>query len=250
MTKKLDTTKTVAIFVGALLLILTVIVMASTGKSPRPLAVAFVEDSSRSTPGGHGCLESTVTAAVKGAPDEVLFIYMQTGNESSAWEPIETIPPLRIRKSEIPWGSGPNAVKKVLDAYLSTIPNTPLERSDASPLVVSVERAIESIKSHAQSDRIVIIACDLEDTTVPAMIQAFKEPLGTKSKNLPKLDNSGVAVHFVAIESTVGEERTSSKKLTGARTPARIKRLQEVWKACFVEPELISFTATCNDPMP
>lgn len=245
-----DPTKVAGIFVAVLIVLVSALVLVATvNRKPQPpLLISFVEDASLSTLSDHTCLRRSVSEAIGKSPDRIEFRYSQTGNAATAFEPLQPVEPLKINKDDIPWAAGPGGMTKLIDEFLAKIPS-PRRRTEKSPLFNTVERAVSDVRSREQDRRVVIVACDLEDTMVPALMAAFKQAPGTRISGLPQINNTGVEVRFVSIDSTVGQPEGSNQKFTAPRTPERIKRLQEVWKACFTAPELVTFSPTCNDPI-
>jgi hypothetical protein len=248
-----DPTKLTGFVVLVIAALATALVLATVNRKPKePLVVSLVEDESWSTLPAKPCLKHSVNAALAQSSDQIEIRYFQTGNAATAYEPVDPVEPLRINKNDIAWSAGPAKVQTLAEDFLSKITaSAPKKRTEKSPLFLTVQRAVADIRTNsAPARRFVIISCDLEDTTVPELVSAFKHLPGTKLKGLPQIDNEGVSVRFVSIQNTVGELEGSNRKFTAPRDPDRIKRLQEVWRSCFTNPELVSFSPTCNDPLP
>ncbi len=242
------------LIVGVILAAISLVLLTTFKSAPKlPLIISYVEDNSDSTPTDHACLDQAIKAAIGKAADQVEFRYIKTGDESTAFEPVQPVQPLKIKKGDMAWSAGPNAINKLVEQFISNINQSSQDKpADKSPLFISIERAVSELRSRENTERVVVVECDLEDNTVPALMRAFKETPGTKLKNLPQIDNNNISVRFVSIQSTIGkitEGRGSKKSFTPPRTPERIKRLQEVWKACFTNPDLVSFSSSCADPL-
>lgn len=248
-----DPTKLTGLVVLVIAVLASALVLATINRKPKePFLVSLIEDESGSTLPAKPCLKQSVNAAMAQASDQIEIRYFQTGDAATAYEPVEPVEPLRINKNDIAWSAGPAKVQTLAEDFLSKITaSAPKKRTDKSPLFLTAQRAVADIKTNsAPARRLVIISCDLEDTTVPQLVVAFKQPPGTKLKGLPQIDNEGVLVRFVSLQNTVGEPEGSNRKFTAPREPDRIKRLQEVWRSCFTNPDLVSFSPTCNDPLP
>jgi hypothetical protein len=251
MKKFNDPTKVAGLVVASIIVVAGLVLATVNRESSPPLLISFVEDASLSTPSAQPCLNRFVNAAVAQPRDEIEVRYIQTGNAATAFEPLQPVEPLKIKKDDIAWSAGPSKLRTLADEFLAKIPAfTPERRTERSPLFITVERAVADLKTRDDARRIVVVSCDLEDTTIPALVAAFKQSPGAKLSGLPRIDNQGVHVRFVSIQSTIGEQEGSARRFTAPRDPNRIKRLQEVWAACFTDPELVSFSPTCNDPLP
>lgn len=211
-----------------------------------PVHVAIVADCSGSTVGGCNSVVGLAgrALAVEGIDTGSMLWLLATGTEASAFQP----PLLGGHSLHLPRkaieGTAGDARRR--SEFLAKVAQDcdKMHKAKSSPVFMAAKQAISQLRSAGckvdqPNPCALFVETDLEETVVKSIAQALARPAHSGLAELPTpLDNRNLRVVFCGTAETV---KGRARKVG----PDHLDRLQEVWKALFQSPELVSFEPYC-----
>ena len=122
-----------------------------------------------------------------------------------------------------------------------------LERTDRSPIFLSVKRGIEHLRSRgciSDSACQLLVRTDAEELSERAIRDSIAG--GGRRKDLPSVvSNEGIRVTFCGLAEVNALRNLERSKSTHARSAGHGDRLREVWSSLFSAPDLVTFEPYC-----
>jgi hypothetical protein len=231
--------KAIALIVGGAALLGVIGWRAYESTKPGPIPhIAIVHDRSEST--RDGC------SSVMGLLDRVLSIpeldrrssvtILATGDAMTANEPVQVdrFPaPVSRRAME-----GPRGAQRRRKELLAGIGRKcqELTRTDVSPILLAVRRAVEQLQSLGCSSANpcqLYVQTDGEETAEPALARALRGRGQPLPEPASPILHDGIRITFCGLADTVGRDDGGPRRArrTKARDAGRAERLRQTWTA-------------------
>ena len=126
-----------------------------------------------------------------------------------------------------------------------------LRRTTISPIFLGTTQGVADLHARgckATSHCKLYVDSDLEENAEPSIRKMLSKNDSRERISLPRVDNTGVDVVFCGVAVTDGRIHDPAER--GARKFAprdsgRVRRLEEVWRSLFAEPEMVRFEPYC-----
>jgi hypothetical protein len=208
----------------------------------------------RSVSIGDGC--SSVLGLVErvwqdeGGDSRPPVLILTTGDATSANEPVELARIELTTSKRVLEGRKAEASRRAATLASLTTTCAELERTNASPIFLSVKRSLEQTLASgcdaAHACRVWIVT-DGQENEEPWFRKSLEDGKAAKSGRPAPLDNRNVQVTLCGFADTQGEVRegTSKRKLTRKRLAQDADLVTALWRSVFVEPERVVFEPLC-----
>src|ERR1051325_3072667 len=240
----------------AFTVVLVLVVLHYNRPPAHDVHAAIVYDRSKSPRDGCESIKELTEKSlslVEGRRANCTLRIFATGEKLTSYEPVNVALPFLPRKSgRILEGKNRFAEEKSKFLNNTYTQCSELNRTEQSPIYLSVKRAIEYLKAidpNGTSDLYLFVQSDLEENVEESIKSAIRASSKVKG-NLPSpLDNSRVNITFCGYSETSSQYidiRGQVKQGTPMRNAKSTDRLLEVWPSLFTHPELVTFNPVCS----